>query len=62
MKIQQAETKIKEAGGNVELFWKWMTGQTVGIDENGETDVYDCDVDRFIRNNTPNKQTKTTGN
>ena len=26
----------------------WMTGQTVGISENGETDYYSWDVDRFL--------------
>jgi NOL1/NOP2/fmu family ribosome biogenesis protein len=30
-------------------FYKWMDGQTVGLDDKGETDWYDCDVERFIR-------------
>ena len=55
MTIQQAETKKKEAGGDVELFWYWMRGQTLSMDDKGETIVYDEDVDRFIRNNCPRK-------
>jgi hypothetical protein len=49
MRIHEAEDKIAKAGGDVAVFWEWMNGQTMGLDENGETDVYDCDVDRFIR-------------
>jgi hypothetical protein len=49
MTIEQAENKIKQAGGSVEVFWDWMRGQTMGINEDGSTNVYDYDVDRFIR-------------
>ena len=31
-------------------FIKWMRGQTVGMDENGETNWYEWDVERFINN------------
>lgn len=31
-------------------FMEWMRGQTVGINDDGTTDFYDCDVNRFIRN------------
>ena len=48
MKIQQAEDKIKQAGGNIEDFHEWMDGQTVGLNEDGTVDYYDYDVDRFI--------------
>ena len=49
MTIAQAEAKIKEAGGSVDTFWEWMRGQTMALTDDGEMDVYDCDVDRFIR-------------
>lgn len=49
MTIQEAETKIKEAGGDIRVFWKWMGGQTVGLYKDGTTNVYDYDVGRFIR-------------
>jgi hypothetical protein len=26
-----------------------MSGQTMGLNEDGTTYIYDCDVDRFIR-------------
>lgn len=49
MTIQQAEERILAAGGSVEVFWEWMNGQTMGLNEDGSTDVYENDVDRFIR-------------
>lgn len=49
MTIEQAETKIKESGGNVDVFWHWLRGQTVALNDDGSTDVYEYDVDRFIR-------------
>lgn len=49
MKIEDAEKKIREAGGDVAVFHKWMTGQTMGINPDGTTDIYDYDVNRFIR-------------
>jgi hypothetical protein len=49
MTIQEAENKITEAGGSIETFWGWMRGQTVGLNDDGSTDVYEYDVDRFIR-------------
>lgn len=49
MTKQQAEQKIIEAGGDVKVFWEFMNGQTMGLNEDGTTDVFDCDVDRFIR-------------
>lgn len=30
-------------------FEEFMTGQTVGINSDGTTDYYDCDVDNFLR-------------
>jgi len=49
MNIKETESAIKKAGGSVEVFWKWMRGQTMGMNEDGSTNVYECDVDRFIR-------------
>ena len=49
MTEQQAEQKIIEVGGDVKVFWDWMGGQTCGLNEDGTTNIYDCDVDRFIR-------------
>lgn len=49
MTIDQADNKIIAAGGSVEEFWKWMRGQTMGLNDDGTTNVYECDVDRFIR-------------
>lgn len=50
MTKQQAQNKITEAGGDMEVFWDFMSGQTIGLNSDGTTDIYDCDVDRFIRN------------
>ena len=30
-------------------FLSWMSGQTVGINEDGSTDYYDYDVERYAR-------------
>lgn len=49
MTVEQAEQKIREAGGNTKVFWEWMRGQTMGLNEDGTTDVYDYDVNRFIQ-------------
>mgnify|MGYP001576162612 CR=1 FL=1 len=49
MTITKAENKIKQAGGSTVVFWEWMNGQTLGLDATGQTDVYEYDVDRFIR-------------
>jgi len=49
MKIEQAENKIKKEGGDVEVFWGWMRGQTMGFNPDGSINVYEYDVDRFIR-------------
>lgn len=49
MKRIEVQELIEKAGGSMSEFDDWMTGQTVGIDDNGETDYYDYDVRRFIR-------------
>lgn len=30
-------------------FLKYMTGQTVGVNKDGSTDYYECDVERYFR-------------
>lgn len=30
-------------------FCEFMVGQTMGIDENGQADIYECDVENFLR-------------
>ena len=49
MTILEAEKIITEAGGSIVTFWDWMRGQTMGLNEDGTTNIYDCDVHRFIR-------------
>lgn len=49
MKEAQARQAIEKAGGSWDIFCDWMMGQTLGMDEEGETDFYDNDVERFIR-------------
>ena len=53
MTVEQAEKAIELAGGNKDLFWYWMSGQTLGMNDDLSTIVYENDVLRFIRNNTP---------
>lgn len=48
MSIQEAETKVKDAGLSIEAFWKWMIGQTLSLNDDGTTEVPDCDVRRFV--------------
>lgn len=51
MKIKEAQQRIKEAGGKWKVFEKWMVGQTMGLNKDGSVDIYDDDVERFIRMN-----------
>ena len=48
MTEKQAKQKIKKAGGNWKEFIKWMFGQTVGVNDDGSINYYDCDVNIFI--------------
>lgn len=32
-----------------EEFYKFMYGQTVGVNEDGSFNYYDCDVENFLR-------------
>lgn len=44
-------TEVKKIIGK--KYWKefkeWMRGQTVGMNEDGSVDIYDYDVNRFLR-------------
>jgi hypothetical protein len=48
MTEKQAKQKIEKAGGSWKVFKKWMYGQTVGVNEDGTTNYYDWDVEKFI--------------
>jgi len=47
MDKKQVIEKIGKKRGNV--FEKFMIGQTVGLNPDGSTDYYDCDVENFLR-------------
>ena len=49
-KMKGAEVKklLKANNKTWKEFLDWMNGQTVSFDEDGETDWYDWDVERFI--------------
>lgn len=49
MRIEEAKKKVEEAGGSWDTFNDWMRGQTAGINDDGTIDLYDYDVNRFIR-------------
>lgn len=49
MTTQEVKLKIKKAGGSWKVFCEWMRGQTVGLYEDGSTNWYDYDVNRFIK-------------
>ena len=43
------EEVIKKIGKNRwKAFLKFMVGQTVSINKDGETDYYECDVENFL--------------
>lgn len=56
MRINKAKEKIETAGGSWATFDEWMNGQSVGMYEDGETNFYDHDVNRFIRYNCDPKK------
>ena len=51
MRETVAQMKIRQAGGHWDIFLNWMNGQTVGMYDDGTTDWYTYDVERFIRYN-----------
>ena len=48
MTTKKAKQLIKKAGGKWEDFIDYMFCSAYGIDEKGEPNWYDWDVDRFI--------------
>ena len=51
MTTEEAKNEIEKAGGSWDVFSMWMYGQTCGIDEKGNVDIYEYDVRRFIEYN-----------
>ena len=49
MTFPEAKKRIEGEGLRFDSFIDWMVGQTVGVGENGEADIYEYDVERFIR-------------
>lgn len=49
MNTEEAKKTIEDAGKTWKDFMEWMFGQTVGVDDNGETIWYKHDVERFIQ-------------
>lgn len=45
MRVEEVIKRIGEENWNA--FCKWMKGQTMGLYPNGETNIYDCDVEAF---------------
>jgi len=49
MKEKEAKQKIEEAGKTWKDFMEYMFGETVGFYDDGTTNYYELDVDRFIK-------------
>ena len=49
MTTQEVEAKLAERNIPWDDFQHWMRGQTVGMNEDGSTNWYEYDVNRFIR-------------
>jgi len=57
MREKEVREKIAKAGGRWEVFQVWMRGQTCSMYEDGATNFYDHDVNRFVRYNcNPNNE------
>lgn len=54
MTTEQVEQKLKENNLSWDDFQNWMQGQTVGANEDGSTNWYDWDVERFIKHRLRN--------
>ena len=48
MTKKEAQKLIEQAGGMWDDFERWMSGQTVGVNDDMSIDYYDHDVRRFI--------------
>ena len=56
MSIEQTKELLNKYYLSWKEFLDWMQGQTLGLNEDGSTDIYDEDVLRYIEmktNNTP---------
>lgn len=51
MTTEEVKLLLKHYGKPWDGFLKFMTGQTVGMGEDGEADWYESDVDRYIKRN-----------
>jgi hypothetical protein len=47
--MTEQQVKKKIGNKNWEKFCEWMTGQTIGLNEDGTTDFYECDVEAFMQ-------------
>jgi hypothetical protein len=45
--MNEKEVKKEIGEDNWDAFLEWMRGQTVGMNEDGTTDFYECDVRAF---------------
>ena len=53
MTEQEVKIRLKDSDKTWEEFLDWMIGQTVGMNEDGSTNWYEYDVDRFMRGRSP---------
>ena len=49
MRVKTAKELIENEGLYWDDFLQWMSGQTMGLYEDGTTDIYNDDVMRFIK-------------
>jgi hypothetical protein len=49
MRLEEVQEIIEAKGGSIETFFKWMRGQTIGLYDDGTSNFYEYDVERFIR-------------
>lgn len=45
--MKDSEVELMIGKENWPAFREWMAGQTVGLNDDGSTDWYACDVERF---------------
>ena len=51
MTEDEVKALLTKNGKSWDAFKDWMDGQTVGLNDDGTTDYYDSDVQRYIRTN-----------
>lgn len=47
--MTEAQVKARIGPKNWTKFRNWMVGQTLGVNEDGSTNFYQCDVERFAQ-------------